>query len=141
MLLVLLAVTNGIVLPEPPSDFLDRREKEVLKRHQEILAPMVAGLDRALGRRHVAALEVCGEAGFRSGGRSGAASERMMIAMRAAVFEFRIVLSDETPKDEEPTMSLRVYVMPCNSGLNSGCDMLEVHALCPADLQYCSKHN
>ena len=34
----LLAVTNGIVLPEPPSDFLDRREKEVLKRHQEILA-------------------------------------------------------------------------------------------------------
>ena len=69
------------------------------------------------------------------------ASERVMIAMRAAVFEFRIVLSDETPKDEEPTMSLRVHVMPCDSGLDPGRDMLEVHALCPADLQYCSKHN
>ena len=31
ILLGLLAVTNGIVLPEPPSHFLDRREKEVLK--------------------------------------------------------------------------------------------------------------
>ena len=38
ILLGLLAVTNGIVLPEPPSHFLDRREKEVLKRHEEILA-------------------------------------------------------------------------------------------------------
>ena len=38
IVLGLLAVTNGIVLQEPPSHFLDRREKEVLKRHQEILA-------------------------------------------------------------------------------------------------------
>ena len=38
ILLGLLAVTNGVVLPEPPSHFLDRREKEVLKRYEEILA-------------------------------------------------------------------------------------------------------
>ena len=38
ILLRLLAVTNGIELPEPPAHFLDRREKEVLKRHEEILA-------------------------------------------------------------------------------------------------------
>ena len=38
LVLGLAAVTNGIVLPEPPSHFLDRREKEVLKRHEEILA-------------------------------------------------------------------------------------------------------
>ena len=38
MLLGLLAVTNGVVLAEPPSDFLDRREKEVLKRYEEVLA-------------------------------------------------------------------------------------------------------
>ena len=38
MLLGLLAVTNGVVLPEPPLHSLDRREKEVLKRYEEILA-------------------------------------------------------------------------------------------------------
>ena len=69
------------------------------------------------------------------------ASQMVTIPMTAAVFQFRIILSDHTPKDEEPTMSLRVHVMPLGAGLDLGRDMVEVHALCPADLQYCSKHN
>ena len=69
------------------------------------------------------------------------ASQFVTIPMTAAVFQFRIVLSDETPREEEPTMSLRVHVMPLGAGLDLGRDMVEVRALCPADLQYCSKHN
>ena len=69
------------------------------------------------------------------------ASQMVTISMTFAVFQFRITLSDDTPKDEEPTMSLRVYVMPLGAGLDPGRDMVEVRALCPADLQYCSKHN
>ena len=33
LVLGLVAVTNGMALPEPPSHFLTRREREVLKRH------------------------------------------------------------------------------------------------------------
>ena len=69
------------------------------------------------------------------------ASEWVTVSMSAAVFQFRIVLSDETPREEEPTMALRVHVMPLGAGLDRGRDMVEVRALCPADLQYCSKHN
>ena len=61
------------------------------------------------------------------------ASEWVTVPMTAAVFQFRIVLSDETPREEEPTMALRVHVMPLGAGLDLGRDMVEVRALCPAD--------
>ena len=69
------------------------------------------------------------------------ASRRITIAMECSVFQFRIVLSDETPDEEEPTMSLRVHAMAVDAGLDPSRDMREVHTLCPADLHYCSKHN